>query len=573
MRKFSRKEGWLFDHRKAITIGVGVFVGLTILIQCLYPSDRLLPYATVDQLALGGWRKQDAAKDLDSRYEKQPVNLVFGRNETASFHPQPGDIGLKISNQARLEAMKYPWYMRLIPSSILWYGRTSHASAPNYETDSSATKKYVTTTLGSSCDVKPVNAGLTVKDHKVTLIPSSMGGTCEADDVVASLLTVRPVLTSITTVRIKLDEIPPAIDDTEATSLMDTINQRLSTGKIAVSTGSQSVTLESDTVADWLSFSSKSDKITVAINAKAAKPTLDKKLAPKVALAAGTTYVTTLDFQVVSQKTGPNGRTLDASKTGEAIATYLTGKSDAIKAATKTVPPRVVYTRQYSKTDTGISALFANFAKDHPGTYGVQYIELSGARRRAGYNADKKFVTASTYKLFAAYGTLKRIDKGDWKWSDQITGGKDAAKCFDDMIVVSDNACAQAFVKRIGNSSLDKDLRDIGIYNTTFQIENYRTTPNDLATFLAALQSSQLPLSSSSRSTLISAMKRNVYRQGIPAGTSATVADKVGFLWDLLHDAAIVYSPKGTYVLAVMSDKSSWANIAELTRQLEKLRG
>ena len=40
----------------------------------------------------------------------------------------------------------------------------------------------------------------------------------------------------------------------------------------------------------------------------------------------------------------------------------------------------------------------------------------------------------------------------------------------------------------------------------------------------------------------------------------------------LLHDAAIVYSPKGTYVIAVMTDGSSWATIADLARQIDTLR-
>ena len=68
-------------------------------------------------------------------------------------------------------------------------------------------------------------------------------------------------------------------------------------------------------------------------------------------------------------------------------------------------------------------------------------------------------------------------------------------------------------------------------------------------------------------------MQRNIYRQGIPAGASGSVADKVGFLNGLLHDAAIVYSPKGTYALVIMTDGSSWAEIADITRQIEKLRG
>jgi beta-lactamase class A len=98
------------------------------------------------------------------------------------------------------------------------------------------------------------------------------------------------------------------------------------------------------------------------------------------------------------------------------------------------------------------------------------------------------------------------------------------------------------------------------------------TTANDLATYLTKLQNSQLSIKPASRDRLLSAMKRNIYRQGVPSGASGQTADKVGFLWGLLHDAAIVYSPKGTYVLAVMTDGSTWGNIAELTRKIEALR-
>ena len=68
-------------------------------------------------------------------------------------------------------------------------------------------------------------------------------------------------------------------------------------------------------------------------------------------------------------------------------------------------------------------------------------------------------------------------------------------------------------------------------------------------------------------------MKRNIYKQGILAGLpSATVASKVGFLDALLHDASIIYSPTGTYVLVIMTEGSSWGNIANLAKQVESLR-
>ena len=68
-------------------------------------------------------------------------------------------------------------------------------------------------------------------------------------------------------------------------------------------------------------------------------------------------------------------------------------------------------------------------------------------------------------------------------------------------------------------------------------------------------------------------MKENVYVSGIPTGVpGATVADKVGFMDGLLHDAAIIYSTKGDYVLIIMTNGSSWGNIAALAKEIEAAR-
>ncbi len=172
-----------------------------------------------------------------------------------------------------------------------------------------------------------------------------------------------------------------------------------------------------------------------------------------------------------------------------------------------------------------------------------------------------------------AFSVLKRIESGEYSWSDQISGGRNLEKCFDDMIVKSDNACAEAFVAKIGYKVLTTEAQTIVSTSTTFlDSESYKTTAGDLTTFMASLATQQIPLSATSQSTFLNALRRNVYRQGVPAGASGTVADKVGFLDGYLHDAAIVYSPSGTYALSIMTNNSSWANIAELTQQIEKLR-
>ena len=182
-------------------------------------------------------------------------------------------------------------------------------------------------------------------------------------------------------------------------------------------------------------------------------------------------------------------------------------------------------------------------------------------------------MTASTYKLFVAYSALKRVEAGTWSWNDvDIATGRNLAACFDDMIVKSDNACAEALLQKIGFRTITNEMRGLGLTNTSFLSgDSPTTTSGDLGIFLATLESGQM-FSAASKDRLLSAMKRNIFRQGIPSGASGVVANKVGFLNGLLHDASVVYSPSGTYVLAVMSDGSSWGAIADLNRQIEELR-
>ena len=198
-------------------------------------------------------------------------------------------------------------------------------------------------------------------------------------------------------------------------------------------------------------------------------------------------------------------------------------------------------------------------------------VELSGKNRRATFNDSQRFRTASTYKLYVAYSTLKRVEAGTWKWSDQIQGGRNLEKCFDDMIVRSDNPCGEALLNKVGFRPLTDEMKALGLTNTSFVGTIPETSAGDLTTFMGSLESGQI-LGSDSRSRLLGALKRNIYRQGIPAGANGQVANKVGFLDGLLHDAAIIYGPTGPIVLSIMSDGSSWATLADLTKQIETLR-
>lgn len=102
-------------------------------------------------------------------------------------------------------------------------------------------------------------------------------------------------------------------------------------------------------------------------------------MAYRVAIKPGVSHITTNDFTVVSQTTGENRRAIDIAETVKKPPQSVVD-SQAVSATviTGVVPPTEQYTRTYSASDTGLSSLMANYAKDHSGVFGISMIELDG---------------------------------------------------------------------------------------------------------------------------------------------------------------------------------------------------
>lgn len=566
---------WLTRHwqRLALYGGIGLFV-LLMAVQFTYPSHRMPLFLSIDDVVVGAMRDEAAVAALDEAYDELEVGLYFGDATKPYRTVKPSDIGVAVAHESRVADIDYSWWLRLIPSSLVWAHLVVDTGEPAYIHDEAVVRDYITNDFGESCYIQPRSATAEVADDVVKLVPAQDGGSCETEAVTKQLLAVKPRLGEDNDVRFALETVPPAVLDDEVAPIVEVLNQRLQRD-IAVQVNDTTVTLAASAVRGWLIFTVDDEAgFSVSLDATRANDTLQEQLASHVTTPAGVTKVTTHDFTETARSDGAVGSQLDVATTLAHITAYVLGENDTVAVAVAAVQPRVEYTRTYSTTDAGLSALIKNYAESTPGVYGVSLIELSGQRRRAAYNDTRQFTTASTYKLYVAYSTLRRVEDGTFKWSDVITGGRTLETCFNDMIVLSDNPCAEALVQKIGYRALTNEAVAIGAVRTTFvDLESYKTTAGDLSTTMALLESGQLPINAESRERLLSALRRNVYRQGIPSGASGTVADKVGFLEGLLHDTAIVYSPNGTYVLTILTDGSSWANIAELTRQIEALRG
>jgi len=559
---------------KVLLFAIGGLLAVVIVGQLLYPNDRLAFFTTIDGVNLSGWSKADAIKRLDGEYANKNIPIYFGEVQKAYRTPKTVEIGSTISNETRIKNINYPWYLRIVPTSILWvHFINQRTSEPKYSSDDDKLSAYINKELGSSCDVKPQDAVLKVNGKKIEIVPSENGGTCDAAILKKELANAKPVLNSDYHIKMAVDVILPNVSDELAQIFSDNLQTKIGSG-ISVAVNGAVQVIPVSNVLSWIDFSSADGLLTYVFNNERATTYLNDNFASKVALASGTTTVNTYDFVETSRVNGPEGKRLDTSGTLNNLKSFIDGENPDAQVATLAVAPKVVYTRSYSATDTGLSALLQQYAQDHAGVFGVSLIELSGQNRRASYGENKSFTTASTYKLFVAYSTLKRIESGVWKWTDKITPDRNLSVCFDDMIVKSDNTCGALLLEKVGNKNVNNDARDIGCTGTSFVGgDNIKTTSADLSLLLAELQSGQILNQQENRDILINAMKRNVYRKGIPSGiTDSIVADKVGFMDGLLHDASIVYSPNGTYILVIMTDGSSWSTIADFAKQIEALR-
>ena len=140
------------------------------------------------------------------------------------------------------------------------------------------------------------------------------------------------------------------------------------------------------------------------------------------------------------------------------------------------------------------------------------------------------------------------------------------------MTIASTNPCAVEWLQQFGRDNMNDYVHSLGFSGgTSFTHPTaVHTTAGDLAKFMIGLENGSL-IGGDYRNRLYQSLSSHPYRNGIPTGVKGTVYDKVGFLWDYVHDSAIVYGPKGTYVLVIMTKGYSYAYIANVARQIESI--
>lgn len=565
-------EAWAHRHKRVASTVGWVIIGLiiaTVPIQLFYPHNKALPLMSVGGLPIGGRDEQAITALLDDYAQTGQLTVA---TPSKQWQAKWQDIGLTIDRQASTQAaLDYQVWERLIPlSSVLKVSQTKQmpiiAIVDNEALTAFAQKLMEEDKLAAS------DATITVQNGQVIIDDAKNGYRFEVEDVKRQMRRVAVVADAH--INLVPEQIAPVRSAAELQSLKteaEAVLAHTPTLQIADKTYQP----DRSVVGSWLTFveNAESKNLELQFDRDAIKQYLEG-IDKDIKIEPGTMTITLVDGQEVARSGAAAGRTvaLDSSIDDIIVSLRAQNNTPEVQLKIADVPPRIQYVRSYSQTSDGLMAIIRDWEAVSPGDYGVIIREIDGQKRYAEWQPDKKFVTASTFKMFVAYALLTKISKGEIIYGQTTDIGWTVDACLTEMIINSTNPCAVSFLNLMGWQTVQDMVAAAGftstLINNTGNQEKH-STARDESNFLLRLYSGTL-MDEAGTNRLLDMFKRQVWRGGIPSGVpkGVVVADKVGFYNGYVHDVAIVYSPKGTFILAIMSRGGSNPYFADLARRV-----
>ena len=544
-----------------------IAIGLVI-VQLVFPRDRAPFGAKIADSSIAGWTVGDIEKETINFYDQSTVDIKSGERTMLSLKPTTVGVGIDELAVAK-QATSYPIWLRFIPTSLFWAG----ARIDEYEPmiDRSKLDQFVVENQ-SDFELAPVNARLEIKDGEPTIIDEINGAKLSADQFKQSIESAQFKLAGQTVLGAEFASTPPSITAEQLEPIRGEAEAIIGRSFILVFETNRQEILSAD-IASWVGFvqdeAQSAEDVRIELNHEKISQHIGEKFDKLVNIAPGVTEVYLTDGAEQSRNQGKDGRAIDYARLSADIDNWLFGKAqiNEMGVVTKIVPARINKHQTFTKSEAGLRAYLNSLADE--GDIRVSVAQLGGQGRRAGYRAYDKTVAASTYKVYVVVYALNQIAEGKLSYDDQVNG-MTVRQCIDRTIVQSDNACPEAMLDKFGRTNINNFLYERGYSrNTNFNdASSAQTTVADLTKVMTEIERGEI-VNGEARDFLLGLMKRQVYRRGVPAGTTAQVADKVGFLWGYLNDAAIVYHSSGTYVISIMTNNLSWAKLAEITRKVE----
>lgn len=225
------------------------------------------------------------------------------------------------------------------------------------------------------------------------------------------------------------------------------------------------------------------------------------------------------------------------------------------------------------------------------GTYAVAIKNL-GTNEYYYYNENRQFQTASLYKLWVMGTVFEEIKKGNLS-KDQDIGfeattinerlgiSSDSAEitegfvrntvegALERMITISDNYSAHILYLTIGWSKVGDFLENYKFNNSS--TDSMTTTAGDILSFYEKLYRGEI-VNKSASNEMLDILKRQQLNDRIPKylPEETVVAHKTGELGAVKHDAGIVYSQNGNYIIVLLSETNNQITAAEVEAKISE---
>ena len=243
-----------------------------------------------------------------------------------------------------------------------------------------------------------------------------------------------------------------------------------------------------------------------------------------------------------------------------------------------------------------------SLAGNYPGHVGI-YLKDLNSDKVWEYNPDRLFPSASLIKVPIMVAVCEKIKHSELSLDTQITltrhdraGGSGSLKWVREgtslsvmeiiyrMITESDNTATRMLIDYAGIGYFQQAFEDIGlvytkIYPEGFSLtsgrvarENY-TTPREMATLMERIYKGEMVdrnLSEFMLDVLKHNKSRSRLRKGLPLGWE--IGHKTGLLRKSCHDVGIVFSPRGDYLIAVLtSDAPNYSSAKGFISRVAKM--
>jgi hypothetical protein len=558
-------RAWIIRHQKLLKITAAVLVVATIGVQLWYPQDQGLPFARLSGESVARMPHNDIAASVQKKFLDAKIELKAGsKTQNVSLIT----MGATPNTDRMVERLTdYPLWQRLVPLSLL-------VKQPNIETlevyfDQPQLEKAAND-LAKKLLQPAEDARLAIEKGELVVTDARAGSSVEAKEIMSQLSMMKFSFYQ-SDVALSTKKLDPKRSDGDIAPVRQQAEAAISR-KISISgPGGQKFVPDAHTIASWLTIQTLENGTVQLVIDDSRVAAYVEDLNGKVKTDPGVTTVNLLDGQETARQGGSQGEEIVTGELIDGLKRAVMEQAAARDLVIKMQPvaSAVVNNRRYSSSQKGLQA-YVDYVTSIQDVH-ISLVQLDGERWVANGRAGDSMPSASTYKLFVSLVLFDKINKGEIHWDDPMLDTT-VAGCFERTIVPSTNPCAESWIAQFGRQYINDVAYARGFSRATSFTTNgaNHTSAADLAKYMIGLYDGTL-VSGTNRDILLEKMGRQLYRYGIPTGTAGWAQDKVGFLWDYVHDAAIVHHPKGTYVVAIMTRGQSYGRIAQITRELERI--